>query len=456
MEDNKNENKVSFEEYINNKIKDSNENEEIKKEDLIKEIEEKVEKTEEIIEKINIIFSNKESLKLLEIKNEINKKDSNPKKELLDLIKPEKEKKNIPSDLDFLSQDLPKDKNREKILTQNFFSNSNYETIIKEESPEKKNISEIDIDLSKIESGIKPANLFDDINKNENEKKEKPKEMNKPIYNPNYNYDSSLSNNFNINKKIILPKNEDYIISSNFNNDEDDISNILFKSNKNDKNKNILYEGDYFYSIYKTYCPKNKIIKHLKHLNEKVYKAVNKPISVNGIYGNFQKGNNDLNNFQIKNNVNNYNKSNSILDKVEKEKNNIINSDNKKNNYYYEFKPKNFDLKKSNEKKAYVQNLKDELKNFSINIDNQKNKRSNNSGFDEINKKLEELYKKNKKEEHNKNNVEKEEFKEEVKEEVKEEIKSEIEKTTIIETKKIDKKGNETVNKIETHEIKTE
>ena len=38
----------------------------------------------------------------------------------------------------------------------------------------------------------------------------------------------------------------------------------------------------------------------------------------------------------------------------------------------------------------------------------------------------------------------------------KEEIKSEIEKTTIIETKKIDKKGNETVNKIETHEIKTE
>ena len=39
MEDNKNENKVSFEEYINNKIKDSNENEEIKKEDLIKEME---------------------------------------------------------------------------------------------------------------------------------------------------------------------------------------------------------------------------------------------------------------------------------------------------------------------------------------------------------------------------------------------------------------------------------
>ena len=64
MEDNKNENKVSFEEYINNKIKDSNENEEIKKEDLIKEIEEKVEKTEEIIEKINTIFSNKASLKL--------------------------------------------------------------------------------------------------------------------------------------------------------------------------------------------------------------------------------------------------------------------------------------------------------------------------------------------------------------------------------------------------------
>ena len=41
-------------------------------------------------------------------------------------------------------------------------------------------------------------------------------------------------------------------------------------------------------------------------------------------------------------------------------------------------------------------------------------------------------------------------------EKINEQNKKEIEKTTIIETKKIDKKGNEIVNKIETHEIKTE
>ena len=62
----------------------------------------------------------------------------------------------------------------------------------------------------------------------------------------------------------------------------------------------------------------------------------------------------------------------------------------------HQYKPKQYDLKKTNEKKAYVENIKNELMEFSKNIDKQKQRREKNSGFDEINQKLDELYKKNK------------------------------------------------------------
>ena len=50
--------KISFEEYINNKISTSNEDDEIKIDELLKEIEEKVENENEIKEQINYIFTN--------------------------------------------------------------------------------------------------------------------------------------------------------------------------------------------------------------------------------------------------------------------------------------------------------------------------------------------------------------------------------------------------------------
>ena len=407
--------KISFEEYINNKISTSNENNEIKKDELLKEVEEKVENENEIKEKINSLFENNSTIQLKDLKEKIKTENIEKKKELIDIISPQKK---ISPDLEFLSQDLPEDKNRVKILsscslTSELIENKNLE----------KNMNDIILDISKIESVIKPVNEFEENKKENNEeeknKKERPKEINRPVYNPNYNSEHFTFKNLSDNKKFF---------DDEFNN-----SKILFKhsNNQNVVNNN----DDYFFSIYKTYANKNKIIKTIKNLNDKVNKVASKPISINGIYGNF-KGNNDFNKYQVKTNINIYKterKNNSFLEKIEKEKNSINNSENKNVNLF-EFKKKNYDLTNINEKNAYIKNFKNDLKKLSLNMNKQKSQRDKNLGFDEINKKLDDLYKKNKgenqtetNEDKNQNNVKEEIKKEEIKKEEikKEEIKNE-------------------------------
>ena len=407
--------KISFEEYINNKISTSNENNEIKKDELLKEVEEKVENENEIKEKINSLFENNSTIQLKDLKEKIKTENIEKKKELIDIISPQKK---ISPDLEFLSQDLPEDKNRVKILsscslTSELIENKNLE----------KNMNDIILDISKIESVIKPVNEFEENKKENNEeeknKKERPKEINRPVYNPNYNSEHFTFKNLSDNKKVF---------DDEFNN-----SKILFKHNNN---QNVVNNNDdYFFSIYKTYANKNKIIKTIKNLNDKVNKVASKPISINGIYGNY-KGNNDFNKYQVKTNINIYKterKNNSFLEKIEKEKNSINNSENKNVNLF-EFKKKNYDLTNINEKNAYIKNFKNDLKKLSLNMNKQKSQRDKNLGFDEINKKLDDLYKKNKgenqtetNEDKNQNNVKEEIKKEEIKKEEikKEEIKNE-------------------------------
>jgi hypothetical protein len=388
---NENNEKITFEEYINEIIINSkNKEEQIKKEDLLKEIEERVENGNDskIKEKIDSIFLNEESLKKIEIEEKLkNINEESPKKEtLMDIIKFSDKK--VSKDLDFLSEDLPEDKNREKILTHTNFSLTEINTNKNIEDENEKN-KESTFNITKIESVIKPVNGFDDVQKNEKdnnekEKKPKPKEINKPIYNPNEfsNKKSSLLLTTNtLKNNIVLPTNENKNINLKENNEN---LNNNFNNNKNN--------SDYFLSIYKTYAPNNKI---MKTLDEKINKVSTKPIRQNNILS-FSKGINTLNDFKINNKpFNNTKKKNSFLDKIEQEQKSIMNSGIKKSSLH-QYKPKQYDLKNSNEKKAYVENVKNELMEFSKNIDKQKQSRDKNSGFDEINQKLDELYKKNK------------------------------------------------------------
>lgn len=382
--------KISFEEYINNKISTSNEDDEIKIDELLKEIEEKVENENEIKEQINSLFKDNSTIKLKDLKIKIKNGNVEKRKELIDIIS--SQKKTSP-DLEFLSQDLPEDKNREKILS----SYSITPELIENKNIEK-NMNDIILDISKIESVIKPVNEFEENKKEDNEEKKnikkRPKEINRPFYNPNYNSEFFTLRNSSDNKKFF----DNNIVNSK----------ILLKHNNNENVVN--NNNDYFFSIYKTYANKNKIIKNIKNLNNKVNKAVSKPISINGIYGNYIKGNNDLNKYQIKNNINIYNKTdrnnNFFLEKIKKEKNSINNSENKNVNLY-EFKKKNYDLTNINEKNAYIKDFKNDLKKLSINMNKQKSQRNKNADFDDINQKLDELSKKNKGEKHTEINEEK-------------------------------------------------
>ncbi len=87
-------------------------------------------------------------------------------------------------------------------------------------------------------------------------------------------------------------------------------------------------KDDYFFSIYKNVASKNIIIRNLTNLNDKVNKASSKPVSVNGIYGYTNKENINLKNFTIKTNLNNPSNKISFLEKIEKEKNNILDNNN--------------------------------------------------------------------------------------------------------------------------------
>ena len=154
--DEKENQKISFEQFINDKINNSKDlNSEINKEELINEINEKVINGNDntIVEKINSIFSNNETIKIKQLKEEF--------------IKPETK---ISRDLEFLSENLPEDKNRDKILKQTI---SNIElTNNKEENSEKKQEAII-IDISKLESVIQPINEFGDIKNGENDEEKK-------------------------------------------------------------------------------------------------------------------------------------------------------------------------------------------------------------------------------------------------------------------------------------------
>ena len=388
---NDNNEKITFEEYINEVITNSkNKEEQVKKKDLLNDIEKRVENGNDskIKGKIESIFLNEESLTKNEIEEKLNNiNEESPKKEtLMDLIKFSEKK--VTKDLEFLSENLPEDKNREKILTHTNFSLTEINTYKNIEDENKIN-KESTFNITKIESVIKPVNGFDDIQKdekdnNEKEKKPKPKEINKPIYNPNEisNKKSSfLLTTNNLKTNIVSPTNENNNINLKENNEN--LNNNL-NNNKNN--------SDYFLSIYKTYAPNNKM---MKTLDEKINKVSTKPIRQNNILS-FSKGINTLNDFKINNKpFTNTKKKNYFLDKIEQEQKIIMKSGIKESSLH-QYKPKQYDLKKTNEKKAYVENIKNELMEFSKNIDKQKQRREKNSGFDEINQKLDELYKKNK------------------------------------------------------------
>ena len=113
--------KVNFNQFINEKIiNNSNKEKEINKNDLIKQIKEKVYNGSNYVNEINSYFKNKNLIKISELQNFLDQKNKNIPNNFSERIIITN-KINF-QDLDFLTKDLPEDKNRKKILKPRYTS----------------------------------------------------------------------------------------------------------------------------------------------------------------------------------------------------------------------------------------------------------------------------------------------------------------------------------------------
>ena len=278
--------KIKFNLCINeNIINNSNSEMEINKSDLIKEIKEKVENGLNYIEQINYYFGDRETLKIFEIQNLFNPQRSN----YYHYNTEEGNTKNkfYSSSLDFLSSDLPKDKNREKILKPTFSQKKN--KIKKKHLSEELTIELDRLNLPKRSSIIKPKNSkinFKNRRYKYNQKeKEKDKLNKKKEYIFNILNDITFSPFIKKNKpknskfyKLITPKNKK--INLNLNNEQVSlgIENTMKKDEKKNEtitiftNANVNPNEDFFFKFYQTFSNENQLIQCLDNQILKVSK----------------------------------------------------------------------------------------------------------------------------------------------------------------------------------------
>ena len=439
-------NKISFEDFITDKIMNNpNKQNEINKDDLIKEIETKVENGNNYKDEINLYFGDKENMKIGELQEIFNPKEEekvnkelkfeDKKQEdienyygnLRDTMKnynqEEDKKSSLPSidliypplqkstDLDFLSEDLPEDKNREKILSTKMEVNRkpNY-TIdpelfnqiknIKNKSEESSVIKPIN-EFAEYEDKDKQYNIFEGKNFSSRGKYNSIEKKKKPLYNDS-ELDKFVAVNFDLHN-VVLPMNhkKDEIQGKG---NQDAISKGIENIKNKNKYQNIEYNNrninnfypkdysdDYFFSLYKDFSNQNK---SLSVLDNKIMKITNKQKESLGILNNNSQTQPNVLLNRMKNNsgynTNRYNNNNNLYEKYGVNQINI-NTDN----YLHEYKPKDYNIRDPKEKQKYIESLKNELKQFAINKDKQKESRDKNSGFNEVDERLQKLYKMN-------------------------------------------------------------
>ena len=245
--------KVNFNEFINEIIiKNSNLENEINKNDLLNEIEEKVENGNKYINKININYPNDETLKISELKNITNDFSEN---------------KINPSDLDFLSKDLPKDKNRIKILK--------VDDIQPKRNKNKKKINITELikhlekkNLKKETSIIKPINLLFEFKGKNN--------LNKKSFSPilQERFKSQISSYKNLVKPINKNNKINLNLNDPFSKEIENLKNkIVHKKVTKSFFKNENEKEDFFFDLYQNYSNQNQ---SLQILDNAIFKLTKK------------------------------------------------------------------------------------------------------------------------------------------------------------------------------------
>ena len=297
--------KVNFNEFINEIIiKNSNLENEINKNDLLNEIEEKVENGNKYINKININYPNDETLKISELKNITNDFSEN---------------KINPSDLDFLSKDLPKDKNRIKILK--------VDDIQPKRNKNKKKINITELikhlekkNLTKETSIIKPINLLFEFKGKNN--------LNKKSFSPilQERFKSQMSSYRNLVKPINKNNKINLNLNDPFSKEIENLKNkIVHKKVTKSFFKNENEKEDFFFDLYQNYSNQNQ---SLQILDNAIFKLT-------------KKKREDLNNINIKDKAFIPTKKNEILTPVTNNNNlhsNLLNKINFAKKHFYSSK----------------------------------------------------------------------------------------------------------------------
>ena len=330
--------KLNFNKFINKKIINySNKEKEINKNDLIKQIKEKVYNGNNYIHDINSYFNNKNTIKILELENFLNLKNKNKQNTERVIIK---NKINF-KDLDFLTKDLPEDKNRKKILKPRYTSPNSQNQKNKNLIDSNDLIKELEkLNLPKENTIIKPKNGITNVL---NEKKNNL--SNRKSFSPILQ--ERVKSKFSSYTNLVQPMNKNKRVKINFfdpislgienlkkkiSHKKSDSKSFFTNANSNDE--------DYFFNLYKDYSNQNQ---SLKILNKKIYKVIKIENEKKNNFVSFSKK--DI----LSSSIDNNKLKSNLLNKIGKAQKNIYTTKeenlNDLNNQYFNSQKILFDIK---------------------------------------------------------------------------------------------------------------
>ena len=330
--------KLNFNQFINEKIINySNKEKEINKNDLIKQIKEKVYNGNNYINDINSYFNNKNTIKILELENFLNLKNKNKQNTERVIIK---NKINF-KDLDFLTKDLPEDKNRKKILKPRYTSPNSQNQKNKNLIDSNDLIKELEkLNLPKENTIIKPKNGITNVLNGKTNNLSNKKSFS-PILQERVKSKFSFYNN------LVQPMNKNKRVKINFfdpislgienlkkkiSHKKSDSKSFFTNANSNDE--------DYFFNLYKDYSNQNQ---SLKILNKKIYKVIKIENEKKNNFVSFSKK--DI----LSSSIDNNKLKSNLLNKIGKAQKNIYTTKeenlNDLNNQYFNSQKILFDIK---------------------------------------------------------------------------------------------------------------
>ena len=386
--------KVSFEEFIKQKVlNEKDKNTAITKEELKKEISLKVKDdlNEELSSKIDSIFNGQDSILIKDIKL-LEQQEEHPEieqkqEEVSNKENEQNSNKVNPSDLDLLSQELPKEiTKKEEPFSEELLKNNDTLNLLPDlEVPQKENEYN---STFQVESIVKPSNTFSQLGSQQEEDKKKEEKVSNDNNNCslkdstkeffNHNVPSSKSNHTSSGyDNLVYPINQKKGMTF-----LSDTQNQPVEQHKTNKENIYVRSDDYFFDIIKNVSNSKKI----EILNDKLYKisSMNQNSQATNLfrssYTSQKSKNNELYSYRFNSQIRTNNNQNIIKEKIEREMKLMIDGQNRKS----PSKPKT-----NADKQKILEKLKNDLSKFPERKKESIEKREKNENeLNELNEKI--------------------------------------------------------------------